>query len=217
MLTVLLLLGASPLAGALASGCGSSAQQNASEPQGSFAVRVTHASFPARQSVAREERLVLSVRNTGAHAVPNVAVAVNSFDYISDYPNLAARRRPVWVVDHGPGPQPRTPVETVEVDAPGGGATASYNVWALGRLPAGTTRSFVWDVTPVKPGVHAVSYRVYAGLNGKARAQLAGGGLPGGSFQVAIAGSPPPKHVNPQTGRVEEGAYDPAAQQSSNG
>lgn len=215
VLTVVL-LGASPLAGALASGCGSSAQQDASEPQGTFAVRVTHASFPVRQSVAREERLVLSVRNTSGHAVSNVAVAVNSFDYISNYPNLAARKRPVWVVDHGPGPQPRRPVETVEVDAPGGGATANYNVWALGRLPAGATRSFVWDVTPVKPGVHTVSYRVYAGLNGKARAQLAGGGIPGGSFKVAIAGSPPPTHVNPQTGRVEEGAYSPAAQ-SSNG
>ena len=216
MLTVVL-LGASPLAGVLASGCGSSAQQNASEPQGTFAMRVTHAGFPARQSVAREERLVLSVRNTSAHAVPNVTVAVNSFDYISDYPNLAARRRPVWVVDHGPGPQPRRSVETVEVDAPGGGTTANYNVWALGRLPAGKTRSFVWDVTPVKPGMHTLSYRVYAGLNGKARAQLAGGGIPGGSFKVAIAGSPPPKHVNPQTGRVEEGAYNAAAQPSSNG
>ena len=215
MLTVVL-LGASPLAGSLASGCGSSAQQDASEPKGTFAVRVTHASFPARQSVAREEQLVLSVRNTSTHAVPNVAVAVNSFDYISSYSNLAARKRPVWVVDHGPGPQPHTAVETVEVDAPGGGATANYNVWALGRLPAGATRSFVWHVTPVKPGVHTVSYRVYAGLNGRARAQLAGGGIPGGSFKVAIAGSPPPAHVNPQTGRVEEGAYSPSAQ-SSNG
>ena len=94
MLTVVL-LGASPLAGSLASGCGSSAQQDASEPKGTFAVRVTHASFPARQSVAREEQLVLSVRNTSTHAVPNVAVAVNSFDYISSYSNLAARKRPV--------------------------------------------------------------------------------------------------------------------------
>ena len=66
----------------------------------------TRASRPS-QSVARPARLVLSVRNTGAHAVPNVTVAVNSFDYISDYPNLAARRRPVWVIDEGPGPLPR--------------------------------------------------------------------------------------------------------------
>jgi hypothetical protein len=199
-------------ASALVSGCGSSGQ-DASEPKGAFTVRVTHASFPLRQSVAREEHMVLSVTNTGAHAVPDVAVAVHSFEYLSNYPNLAARRRPVWVIDHGPGPLPRIPVETVEVDAPGGGTTANYDVWALGRLAPGATRSFVWHVTAVKPGVHTVRYRVYAGLNGNAKAQLAGGALPAGSFKVDIAGRPPTKHVNPQTGRVEEGAYSPAAQQ----
>jgi hypothetical protein len=215
VLTVVL-LSAGPVAGLLASGCGSSAQ-SASEPKGAFAVRVTRASFPLRQSVAREERLVLSVRNRSARAIPDVTIAVNSFDYTSDYRNLAASKRPVWVVDHGPGPLPQIPVETVEVDAPGGGTTANYNVWALGRLAPGATRSFVWHVTPVKPGVHTVSYRVYAGLNGRARAQLIRGGVPAGSFKVAIAGRPPPTHVNPQTGRVEEGAYSPTAQQSSNG
>jgi hypothetical protein len=216
VLTVVL-LGAGSLASALAAGCGGAAQQDASEPQGAFTVRVTHASFPSRQSVAREERLVLSVRNTSARAAPNVAVAVNSFEYVSNYPNLAARERPVWVVDHGPGPQPRTPVETVQADAPGGGTTATYDVWALGPLAAGATRSFVWHVTPVKPGLHTVTYRVYAGLNGRARAQLRGGGVPTGSFKVAIASRPPATHVNPQTGRVEEGAFSPAAVQTSNG
>jgi hypothetical protein len=216
VLTVVL-LGASLPAGALASGCGESAHQDAGEPKGAFTVRVTRASFPTHQAVSRPERLVLSVRNTGAQAVPNVTVAVNSFDYTSNYPNLAARKRPVWVVDHGPGPLPRIPVETVEVDAPGGGTTATYNIWALGRLAPGATRNFVWQVTPVKPGVHTVSYRVYGGLNGRARARLATGAAPSGGFKVAIAGRPPQRHVNPQTGQVELGPYVPTAQQSSNG
>jgi hypothetical protein len=205
-----LILGASVLAVAAASGCGESAHQDAGEPKGTFTVRVTTASFPERQAVSKPERLVLSVHNTSARAVPNVAVAVDSFDYVSNYPNLAARRRPVWVVDNGPGPTAKPPVETVEVAAPGGAATATYNVWALGRLAPGATRSFVWRVTPVKPGVHKVSYRVYGGLNGRARAQLAGGGVPGGAFTVAIAGAPPQRHVNPQTGKVEFGTYSPS-------
>lgn len=207
-----LLLGAGSLASALAAGCGESAHQDAGEAQGSFAVQITRASFPTRQSIARPERLVLSVRNPSAHAVPNVAVALNSLYYTSSYPNLASNKRPVWVVDHGPGPQSRRPVETVEVDAPGGGTTSTYNVWALGRLAPGATRSFVWSVTPVKGGVHRVAYRVYAGLNGRARARLAGGGVPGGSFTVAIAGRPPARHVNQQTGQIEAGAYRPGSQ-----
>jgi hypothetical protein len=201
------LLGASSLAAALISGCGGSAPQSASEPKGTSTVQVTQASFPAQQAVSRPERLVLRVRNTGTRTVPNVAVALNSLYYTSNYPNLAARKRPVWVVDQGPGSIPDPPVETVEVDPPGAGTTSNYDVWALGRLAPGATRSFVWHVTPVKAGVHTVSYRVYAGLNGRARAQLAGGGIPGGNFKVAIANRPPPTHVNPETGKVAAGAY----------
>ncbi len=171
---------------------------------------MTQASFPTHQAISKPERLVLSVHNTGTRALPNVAVAVNSFDYVSDYPKLASNKRPVWVVETGPGPAAKPPVETVEVDAPGGGTTATYNVWALGRLAPGATRSFVWHVTPVKSGTHRVFYRVYGGLNGKARAVLAGGGAPGGTFTVSIAPAPPKRHVNPQTGKVEVGPYTSA-------
>jgi hypothetical protein len=212
VLSVILLSACGPLAGVVASGCGGSRQQDASEPRGTFTVRVTHASFPSQQAVARPAQLELSVRNTGARALPNVTVAVNSFYYISNYPNLAARKRPIWVLDEGPGPIPKLPVETVQVDPPGGGTTASYNVWALGRLAPGASRNFVWHLTPVKPGVHTVAYRVYAGLNGRAQAQLAGGGAPTGSFTVDIASRPPHTHVNPQTGKVAAGMYTPSEQ-----
>jgi hypothetical protein len=212
VLSVILLSACGPLAGVLASGCGGGSRQDASEVRGSFTVQVTRASFPTRQAVARPAQLVLNVRNTGAHALPNVAVAVNSFYYISDYPNLAARKRPVWVLDEGPGAIAKPPVETVQVDPPGGGATANYNVWALGRLAPGASRSFVWHLTPVKPGMHTVTYRVYAGLNGRAQAYLAGGAAPAGSFTVDIADRPPRSHVNPQTGKVAAGVYTPGDQ-----
>jgi hypothetical protein len=212
VLSVVLLGACGPLAGVLASGCGSGRQQDASEPRGNFAVQVTHASFPTSQWVAQPSQLVLNVRNTGSQTLPNVAVAVNSFEYVSNYPNLAARQRPVWVIDDGPGPIPHPPVETVQVDPPGGGTTATYNVWTLGRLAPGASRSFVWRVTAVKPGVHTVAYQVYAGLNGKARAQLADGSAPTGRFTVDIAGRPPQAHVNPQTGKVAPGTYVPGEQ-----
>jgi hypothetical protein len=95
------------------------------------------------------------------------------------------------------------------VDPPGGGTTSNYNIWALGALAPGATRSFVWHVSPVKPGVHKLSYRVYAGLNGKAQAQLADGAPPAGSFTVDIAGRPPKTHVDPVTGKVVAGPYVP--------
>jgi hypothetical protein len=196
--------------GLFAAGCGGSSPQDASEPKGSFTVQVTHASFPTEQAVARRTQMVLDVRNTSTRTLPDVTVAVTSFDYLSDYPHLASRERPVWVVNEGPGQIAKPPVETVQVDPPGSGTTANYNIWALGPLAPGATRSFVWHVSPVKPGVHRVAYRVYAGLNGKAKAELADGAPPIGSFNVDIADRPPPTHVDPATGKVVPGPYVPS-------
>ena len=136
--------------------------------------------------------------------MPNVAVTVVSFYYRSEFPNLAERARPIWIVDQGPGATPQKPVETV-LNSPGGYVTATANTWAAGPLPAGETRTFQWMLTPVKAGKHTVSYAVAPGLGGKARAQLPGGGPVLGHFNVEIAPAPPPTHVNPETGVVEGG------------
>jgi hypothetical protein len=198
-------LAAAPLVLVLAAGCGG-ARQDAHEPSGSFAMEVVRARFPTRQTIARPSALELTVRNSGTNAVPNVAVTVDSFNYSSTYPQLAASKRPVWAIEQGPGASPQTPVETQEVSLPGSGQTAYVNTWALGRLGAGQTRSFRWLVVPVKPGAHTVHYRFAAGLAGKAAAHAPGGGLLQGQFAVNIAPAPPATYVNPSTGRVLAGS-----------
>jgi hypothetical protein len=203
--------------GAAISGCGGS-EQNAGEPKGSFPVQIAQASFPRVQAISRRTRLVLKVRNTGTRTLPNVAVTMRSpgFYYVSEYPGLAARQRPVWIVDRGPGTSPKRLVLTQTIDPPGGGETAYVNTWALGPLAAGATRTFVWRVTPVKAGLHRIDFIVDAGLNGNARARVSRSGalegegrLPVGHFTVAIAGRPPRRYVNPETGRVQLGPYPP--------
>ncbi len=64
---------------------------------------VVHAHFPVRQVIARPTAMAIVVRNTGSTTVPNVAVTVDSFNYVSSYPNLAANKRPIWAVERGPG------------------------------------------------------------------------------------------------------------------
>jgi hypothetical protein len=204
--------------GAAASGCGGG-EQNAGEPKGSFPVRIVQASFPAVQAISHRTRLVLRVRNTGTQTLPNVAVTMDSFSYVSTYPGLSANQRPVWIVDEGPGAIPRRPVQTQTVDPPGSGQTAYVNTWALGPLAPGATRTFVWRVTPVKAGLHRINFIVAAGLNGRAHARVSvsrsgalegEGGLPVGRFTVAIAGRPRQRYVNPETGHVTVGPYPPA-------
>jgi hypothetical protein len=199
-----LALGAVPLV----AGCGAGTRQDAGEPSASFEMKLLHASFPTKQSIARPATMELQVQNTGAHAVPNLAVTVDSFDYtIAPLNELAANKRPIWAIEQGPGAIAKAPVETQEVSAPGGGQTAYVNTWALGRLAPGKTATFTWKVVPVKPGTHTVHFAVAAGLSGKAKARLASGGLANGQFTVDIAPAPPVTHVNPSTGRIEVGAF----------
>ena len=170
-------------------------------------MRVLASRFPPLQAISRPTSLLLLVQNTSALTAPNVAVTLDSFYYTEHYPELAASKRPVWIVDHGPGRVPQPPVESAAISAPGGGQTAYVNTWALGPLAPGETRAFRWQVVPVKSGVHTVHYAVAAGLAGKAKARLATGGLVDGQFTAYIAPTPPARHVDPRTGAVVPGPY----------
>lgn len=191
----------------LVAGCGGGASQDAHEPSASYQLQVVHASFPTSQAVARQTKLELQVRNTGSHTLPNVAVTVDSFNYTSNYSELAAGKRPIWAIEQGPGAIASPPVESQEVSPPGGGQTAYVNTWALGALAPGKTQTFTWKVVPVKAGTYTVTYSVAAGLAGKSKAKLSSGAPVGGHFTVAIASAPPATHVDPKTGKVVSGVF----------
>jgi hypothetical protein len=172
--------------GALAlAGCGGGESQDSNEPSGTYPVDIVQATFPTSQRLAEKSALVIVVRNAGNKDVPNVAVTVESgeadqtasaaaFAEASAQPGLADPSRPVWVLDSGPR----------------GGITAYTNTWALGLLKPGQTKTFVWRVTAVKSGVHAIRYRVAAGLDGKAKAVIASGGPAEGQFTIRISNRP---------------------------
>ena len=168
------------------SGCGGGTRQDVGEPFGTYTVAVPAASFAPSQQIAQSYVMRISVMNSDTKSIPNVAVTVDSFDYISQQPDLANPHRPVWGVDQEPV----------------GGAASYVNTWALGRLLPGHTATFIWRVTALRAGSYTLHYRVAAGLNGKAVAQLAGGGVPGGTFNVQVSGRPEQASVNPNTGQV---------------
>jgi hypothetical protein len=202
---VLALLTASATA-ALASGCGGS-RQDAHEVSRGYAMEVLGARFPVKQSIARPASFALQVRNASPRTVPNVAVTLDSFYYTEHYPELAADKRPIWVIEQGPGPEAKPPVQTQEISKPGGAETAYVNTWALGPLAPKGTQTFIWRVVPVKAGVYTVHYRVAAGIAGKAKAELPSGGPVQGQLTASIAPVPSRTHVDPQTGRVVPGPF----------
>jgi hypothetical protein len=183
-------VGAAALAAVAGAGCGGSDRQDADEPAGDFPVEVTAASFPARQRVSRPATMKIAVRNAGRRAVPGVAVTLfktgggtqaAAFAQTSEQPGLASSSRPIWIVQDGPR----------------GGDTVYANTWSLGPLAAGKTKTFAWDVTPIRGGRYSISYRVAAGLTGRARAVAPGGGPVGGRFSVRIDDTPATATIAP--------------------
>jgi hypothetical protein len=192
----------------VASGCGAGARQDAGEKQHTYRLRLGGVSFQPKQSISEPAALRISVSNPDTRAVPNVAVTIDSFSYVSKYPELASSQRPIWVVEQGPGASPSRPVQSQAVSPPGGGQTAYVNTWALGPLAAGATRTFEWRVVPVKAGKHQVHYEFAAGLAGRAKAAPPSGGKPlSGVLTAQIGPAPPSRHVDPATGRVVAGQF----------
>ena len=117
-------------------GCGGGTRQDADEPDATYTVAIEHASFPAVQSIARPTVMTLQVRNTSNGTIPNIAITVDSFSYTSNYPDLAANKRPIWTIEQGPGAISKLPAQSQVISPPGGGQTAYVNTWALGTLAA---------------------------------------------------------------------------------
>ena len=191
--------------------CGSSGSDQAShEPSGNFKVSVASATFPASQRLAERTHLVIAVRNTGTKAIPNLAVTIcnvtcaynapsgqgtsaQAFAQDLNQPYLANASRPIWIVDRPPGPC----LYSCKNGGAGAYVTAYSNTWALGhKLAPGHTATFDWGVTAVWAGKHVVAWQVAAGLNGNAKAVLADGSQPGGTFAVHIVSAPQQSYVN---------------------
>ena len=178
--------GALGLAALVAAGCGGGERQDANEPKGTFSVELVDATFPESQHIAKQSTMRIRVRNPGDRSIPNVAVTVKGFDRSDPQPGLADPNKPVWIVDRGPK----------------GGDTAYVGTWALGRLAPGSSKTFEWRVTPTRPGNYEVSYRLAAGLDGKAKVSSEGGKPTSGSFDVKVSGEAPQATVDPETGEV---------------
>jgi hypothetical protein len=180
------------------SGCGGGDRQDKNEKGGTYNVEILDAKFPSKQHLADQSKLEITVRNADNKTIPDVSVTIGgdptkpaaAFGARSDQTGLADPSRPVWIVDDGPR----------------GGTTAYVNTWALGALKPGASKRFVWKVTAVRAGVNTVSYKVNAGLNGKAKAQLPGGDPPGSSFTVDISDAPPQSSVDDNGNVVKSGA-----------
>jgi hypothetical protein len=150
------------------------------DPEGTWKVDVISASFPGKQRLAEDSQLRIRVKNVDSRAVPNLVVTVDGLNIRNDDPTLGDPNRPIWFVDHGPANT----------------TTAYSNTWAMGKVPAGATRTFTWDVSAVRAGTYTLRFRIDASLNGKAKARAPDGSIPQGSFIARISHRPRAVNIN---------------------
>ena len=188
---------------ALLGGCGGGERQDENEPEGDFAVEVTRATFPTKQRLAQSSNLEITVRNSGERTIPNIAITLEGFSVREDDPTLSDPERPQFVVNGEPREIGGFP--EAENAAPAGCGTAYVDTWACGPLKRGKERSFRWGVTAVKAGPYRITWRVAAGLNGKAKAVGEDGGAPHGKFSGTVSDEVPQVRVGDDGRTVVEG------------
>jgi hypothetical protein len=173
-----------------AAGCGGGERQDEDEPEGEFALDVVDAMFPKKQKLAQSSDLVITVRNAGDEAVPNVAITVTGLNYRSTAPDLSDPGRPQFAVNGVP--REIGGFAEAKDATPLGCETAYVNTWACGRLRPGAERTFAWSVTAVRAGPYDIKWRVAAGLDGKAVATGPDGGeAPSGRFAGTVSDRAP--------------------------
>lgn len=150
--------------------CGGKDRQDENEEEGTWKVQVVSASFPGKQTLADTTELQIKVKNVDSRAIPNLAVTVDGF-YRDEEKEFAEPKRPIWVIE----------------DAPPNSTTAFTNTWAVGAVPEGETRTLKWKVTAVRAGTYSLRFRVSAGLDGSAKAELGDGEPAAGSFVTRVS------------------------------
>jgi hypothetical protein len=173
-------------------GCGGSGSSSTAKTSGgaaqdashTFKIEVLDVTFKPAQKVGRPAKMRIEVRNVDSEAVPNVAVALDSFYYGPVPSGLPASKQPVWVVRSATAGPPATR----EVQTPKEGSQTLYvNTWALGELAPNQTRTFEWTVIPRKSGLQHVNLEILAAPGGKPKATLPNGTPLTARFRSEIA------------------------------
>ncbi|HWH19391.1 MAG TPA: hypothetical protein VN671_02570 [Solirubrobacterales bacterium] len=184
---------------ALLAACGGSSSDSNQKP-GNYEVKVTSASFPAKQFVGQTSLLKVDAQNAGDKTVPDLTVTVDiegkygeaariPFAVHDPQPGLANGDRPVWVLS---ATYPRLEGSKV----PGGAETSAPKTYAFGEVKPGQTVEAVWKLSAVRPGKYTVAYEIDAGLGLETKAVTAGGSPPGGTFVTKISTALPETEVN---------------------
>ena len=176
---------------AILAGCGGGSPPGRRRTERHLPRRGRQRELPRAAGGRAAERRWYSVRNTGTQTVPNVAVTSTPSTTRATIPELASNKRPIWVIERGPG---------AIADPPG----RERGSQPARRRPDGLRQHL--GARPARARAHAhvrlargagegrrytVHYTVAAGLSGKARARARATAAPrSGTSPSTIAPTP---------------------------
>ena len=130
-----------------AAGCGGGSAQDSQEAKvkGDYPIKVISATFPQKQSLAKDSTMEIVVQNAGQKTIPTISVTVKcgsglggSFSTTTNEPNVADPVRPQFVVNKIPTASERVnpPLDPAPLER----SSAFVDTYPLGPLAAGATR-----------------------------------------------------------------------------
>ena len=187
------------MAALLSAGCGGGESADSNEPEGTYTVGLTNASFPTEQVLGQTSLLDLTVKNEGKKTLPSLTVTFTisgsegqdsaiAFAVRDPQEGLANSDRPVWVLSQG---YPKLQ----GVGTAGGAATSNPKTFSFGPLKPGQSRAAVWKLSAVRQGKYTLHYSVGAGLGEGVHAKTGNGVSPGGTFVAEISAETPNTEV----------------------
>ena len=182
-------------------GCGGSRARTPANPRAPSPCRRA-ASFPGSQTIARPTHADRRAQPR-PHTMPNVAVTVDSFTYISELPRT--RRPEAPGLGDRTGPRRRSTTSRADRESPAGQRQDGLREH-LGARPAaqGQTRLFSWLVVPVKPGAcTSCTTSSPPASTARRRRPPSGGGRRTGALQRRTS---PPRRTDPRIWPSEPGA-----------
>jgi hypothetical protein len=156
------------------SACGGGENQAKDAPSGTFKATIVDWKFAEHQPLGTPQDFSVKIRNDDSRAIPQLVLTVSGLRMTVHQPGAASDVRPIWL------PKVDQFATVTPYNSP---LAVSYN---LGKLEPGATRTYTFNLTPLRRGSHEVGIRIAPALVGSSKIVNASDGKPAEETRTVV-------------------------------